>query len=154
MELTAKEKAKDLRLRKKYRWTLAMYNALSRAQNDRCGVCGRPVKTAPLNLDHEHFKIVAARILSPNNTPDRKWGATTRFKDGRQFLGLGKTKTEAIVALKEIALPASVRGLLCPGRYTGCNRLMGRIDDILWLKKVIAYLENPPARTLKLEEEK
>lgn len=57
----------------------------------------------------------------------------------------GKTQKEAKDVLLDVALPLSVRGLLCPGRYTGCNRLMGRIDKIDWLKKVIAYLENPPA---------
>lgn len=39
----------------------------------------------------------------------------------------------------------SVRGLLCGGRWAGCNRKIGRIDNIEWLKNVINYLENPPA---------
>ena len=32
------------------------------------------------------------------------------------------------------------RGLLCPGRM-GCNRRLGRVDDIAWLKAAVAYLE-------------
>jgi hypothetical protein len=55
------------------------------------------------------------------------------------------TKDKAIADVKRQATPASIRGLLCPGRYTGCNRLMGRVDKPDWLRKVIHYLENPPA---------
>lgn len=40
----------------------------------------------------------------------------------------------------------SVRGLLCGGRWAGCNRRIGRLDKIDWLKQVVAYLENPPAK--------
>jgi hypothetical protein len=43
---------------------------------------------------------------------------------------------------------ASVRGLLCGGRWAGCNRRLGRIDNIEWLKSVVAYLENPPAQQI------
>lgn len=42
----------------------------------------------------------------------------------------------------------SVRGILCGGRWSGCNRKLGRHDNLAWLKKVIAYLEDPPARKL------
>lgn len=38
-----------------------------------------------------------------------------------------------------------VRGLLCAGRWVGCNRLIGKIDSVEWLERVIAYLKNPPA---------
>jgi hypothetical protein len=40
----------------------------------------------------------------------------------------------------------TVRGLLCGGRWAGCNRKLGRIDKILWLEKVLDYLRNPPAQ--------
>lgn len=40
----------------------------------------------------------------------------------------------------------TVRGLLCGGRWAGCNRRLGKIDDIQWLEKVMAYLKNPPAQ--------
>ena len=43
---------------------------------------------------------------------------------------------------------ASVRGLLCGGQWNGCNRLIGGIDDINWLRSVVKYLENPPAQAL------
>jgi hypothetical protein len=40
----------------------------------------------------------------------------------------------------------SVRGLLCGGRYAGCNRKLGRIDNVQWVRNIVAYLENPPAQ--------
>ncbi|HZS43382.1 MAG TPA: endonuclease VII domain-containing protein [Candidatus Paceibacterota bacterium] len=42
----------------------------------------------------------------------------------------------------------AVRGLLCGGRWAGCNRKLGRIDRPDWLRAVIAYLENPPAQAV------
>lgn len=41
---------------------------------------------------------------------------------------------------------ASVRGLLCGGRYAGCNRKLGRVDNVQWLKNMAEYLSNPPAQ--------
>jgi hypothetical protein len=40
-----------------------------------------------------------------------------------------------------------VRGILCGGRWSGCNRKLGRIDDVKWLRAATNYVENPPART-------
>jgi Recombination endonuclease VII len=42
----------------------------------------------------------------------------------------------------------SVRGILCGGQWAGCNRKLGKIDDIKWLRAVLEYVENPPARKL------
>lgn len=42
----------------------------------------------------------------------------------------------------------TVRGLLCGGRWAGCNRKIGRIDKPDWLRLVLAYLDNPPAREI------
>ena len=54
----------------------------------------------------------------------------------------------------DLPLRATVRGLLCGGRWKGCNRKLGHIDDIPWLEKVVDYLKNPPARKLLAEEKK
>lgn len=43
---------------------------------------------------------------------------------------------------------ASVRGLLCGGRWAGCNRKLGRIDNPEWLKSAAHYVEVPPAQNL------
>ena len=43
----------------------------------------------------------------------------------------------------------SIRGILCGGRYPpGCNRKLGGIDNLAWLRRVIAYLEDPPAQKI------
>jgi Recombination endonuclease VII len=120
----------------------ALYDALAVAQDYKCGACGRPFSdfTISMNLDHEHVKVLFERISDGN------WYAWTDLKDGRRFDAVQRTQKGAVEAVKQRATPASIRGLLCPGRYTGCNRLLGRIDKIEWLKKVLHYLENPPMK--------
>lgn len=39
-----------------------------------------------------------------------------------------------------------VRGLLCGGRYAGCNAKLGHVDNAEWLRKAADYVENPPAQ--------
>ena len=39
----------------------------------------------------------------------------------------------------------TVRGLLCGGRYAGCNRKLGRLDNEAWLAAALRYVTNPPA---------
>ena len=141
--LTPQERAKAKRLYKAYRWTWAMYQALGIKQGWRCGICGRSAKNAPLNVDHEHFKVQAAR----NPDPDLKWQVWTVVDNIRHTV-FAKTKVAGVAAVREWALPRSVRGLLCPGRHTGCNRLLGRVDNPDWLEKARNYLLNPPAKDL------
>jgi hypothetical protein len=39
----------------------------------------------------------------------------------------------------------TVRGLLCGGKWSGCNNMLGKVDNVEWLKNAIQYLVNPPA---------
>jgi Recombination endonuclease VII len=48
--------------------------------------------------------------------------------------------------LKGVPRRSTVRGILCGGRWKGCNRRLGKIDNLPWLNQVIHYLSNPPAR--------
>lgn len=176
-----KEKARDQRLRKTYRWTLDMVNQLAEIQDHKCGVCGRPFsefKVSP-NVDHVHFHVHVSRFdvcsykpptahhagsyqifkdnlsflyylesILPSNT---KWVATV--PEIRGVIAFGKTKTEARREAKQLAMPQSVRGLLCPGRHGKaghgcCNRLLGRVDSPTWLRAAVEYLENPPAKKI------
>jgi hypothetical protein len=143
MNANDKDRARDKRYRKAYRITLDTYNKIGDAQNWRCGGCGKHADEfqVSMNVDHEHFTIK----LAPS--PEGGWIAYThiRFRDAN-LSRWGKTQKAAREALKDIALPLSVRGLLCPGRYKGCNRRMGRLDDPVILRALAAYLENPPAR--------
>lgn len=48
----------------------------------------------------------------------------------------------------------TVRGLLCGGRWAGCNRKLGRLDKAEWLEAARDYVLNPPAKeVLNLPEE-
>ena len=147
--MTPKEKARDKRLQKTYGWTLEMVNALSAAQGHRCAACGRVAKDMPLNVDHVHFKVVASRKEEITNYPRpellKYWLATTTI-NGQQFAATAKTKAEAVAIVKRTAMPYSVRGLLCAGRYAGCNRKLGRIDDPVWLRRCADYLDKWPSR--------
>ena len=139
----AKKRAdRDKRYRAKYYVGVEFYDALLVAQDGKCGACGRPATdfTVSLNIDHFHFKVQYERIADGN------WYAWTEF-DGKRFDAVQRTQKDAIALVKRRATPHSIRGLLCPGRYiTGCNRLMGRIDKPEWLRSVLHYLENPPAK--------
>jgi len=141
--MTPQERAKDKRLWKAYRWTLAMYNALGEKQGWRCAICGRAVKEAPLQVDHKHFKIWAIRGAKSGQLG---WFAEVAEYDVFEW---AKTKVGAVRLAREKALPLSVRGLLCPGQHgTGCNTKLGRVDKPEWLAKALEYVTNPPAKTL------
>ena len=156
-----REKAK--RLWKAYRWTWAMYQALGAKQDWKCGICSRSAGNSALdgqldglNLDHVHFHVRSLRLGA--SAPARcieglKWMATVDEFPEIEIYGLTKKGTEA--AAREIALPKSVRGLLCPGRHGKaghgcCNRLLGRVDNPDWLEKARNYLLNPPAKGLDI----
>jgi len=140
----AKQRAKAKRLQDNYRITTEIRTQIADVQERKCGICGRPESdfTVPLQVDHKHFKVHTH--LNPPSPTSYKWTAWTEI-EGIIYEALANTKERAIADLKDIALPKSVRGLLCPGRYFGCNRLLGRIDKIEWLEKVLTYLRNPPA---------
>lgn len=142
--MTPQEIAKNKRLLKAYGWTLAMYYVLEQVQGGVCAICGKPPKLVPLNVDHIHFKIQVKRCCSPI----KGWVAIVPELERPAWYA--KTKAQAIRWAREDALPHSVRGLLCAGRYQGCNRLLGRIDNLNWLKKTIDYLKDPPARKILL----
>lgn len=123
-----------------------MYEALFELQGGRCRICGRPPKDKNLNLDHKHLKIQAFR--TGFSEPGAKWEAWATLPDGHKLTRYGTTRAIAVNTARFAALPLSVRGLLCPGRHRGCNRLLGRVDDINWLKAAIAYLEEIPAKEI------
>jgi len=149
--MTEQEKAKDKRLRKQYGWTLEMYNALGEFQGWRCAGCGRLSKTAPLNVDHKHFHVEAERV-GPNRIPEYAFSTAKWYASVHEFPDIevwGMTRKAVEQEARKAALPRSVRGLLCAGRYAGCNRKLGRIDNPVWLRRILAYLENPPAEQIQ-----
>jgi hypothetical protein len=131
------ERRMDLYLRRKYDITLEERNQILKEQDYRCACCGRLFdgKTR-MEVDHEHFKVLAERQLF------HSWKAWV----GERAPLFAYTKKRAIELAKRDALRSSVRGILCGGRYAGCNRKLGRIDNIPWMQKCLAYLQDPPAR--------
>ena len=143
---------RDKRLQSTYGITLEQYNKILEVQGGCCAACGRPSTdfTVSLNVDHEHFRVkVYRRDAGSLFEPDCKWQAHTRVQT-KFIIRIARSKEQAIAECKKSAMPYSVRGLLCPGRHgpagTCCNRNIGRIDNPDWLRKVIVYLEDPPAR--------
>lgn len=49
---------------------------------------------------------------------------------------------------KGLAKRDQVRGVLCGGRWRGCNRRLGHIDNHKWLQSAADYIKDPPARRL------
>lgn len=135
------DKRRDAYYRKTYGVGLDFYNALGELQGWRCGACGRLPKTVNHNLDHKHFTITATK-------DEDGWIAQTSV-NGYSFAATANTKASAVKLVRAAALPYSIRGLLCAGRYEGCNRKLGRVDDCTLLQAFLDYLEHPPAETLR-----
>ena len=159
-----KERAKAKRIWAAYRWTWGMYWALGTKQGWECAICGRSATSSALNgeldglnIDHRHFRVICHRVglngILDGHEQDAKWMAEVpEFPDTRVW---GMTKKNVQEMARELALPKSVRGLLCPGRHGKagqgcCNRLLGRVDNIEWLESSANYLKNPPAKSLQI----
>lgn len=131
----------DAYLLRKYGITLAERQAIVDEQGGKCAACGRVFDgTVRMEVDHEHFKITSQRIGT------KSWRSTASFEGRILAETWSRTKISGVKAVRKGALRASVRGVLCGGRYAGCNRKLGRIDKVLWLQAVTAYLQDPPAR--------
>jgi len=115
--------AKENALMYNYGITLAEYEALYNLQERKCAICGK--------------ELAFTKI--PGRTNEK-----------------GRTEVDhEHIAKKQKDKPSkksTVRGLLCGGRFAGCNRRLGKIDNAEWLKKALAYIENPPAKQLFKKE--
>lgn len=54
MARDAKRIRRDMRLRRLYGISLRQYEAMLKRQKGVCAICGRPPKTGPLHVDHDH----------------------------------------------------------------------------------------------------
>lgn len=142
----------DAYLKRQYGITLAERDAIIREQGGKC-LCGRPLdENCRLEVDHEHFKISTRRDtleFSGYLSKNLGWWAISSLMLAPVW---AKTKVEAIKKARKASLRLSVRGVLCGGRYAGCNRKLGRIDNVPWLESVLNYLKNPPARRVLTKE--
>lgn len=55
---------------------------------------------------------------------------------------------------KKVSKKSTVRGILCGGRWAGCNAKLGHVDKLEWLTAATKYIANPPAQQLFKEREK
>ena len=132
--MTAKEQARDKRLRKKYNISLAEYNEMLEKQGGVCAVCGRPAGTISLSVDHCHkyryFRIACVKVGKDG------WEARVTVK-GCAHSWFAGTRSEAIGALREILKRLSVRGILCSSCNTGLRKYRDNPD---YLEAAAAYL--------------
>jgi hypothetical protein len=101
-----KDRSRDNYYRRQFGITLEDYNTILAKQNGCCAVCGfRPLNGQHMNLavDHEHFKVQSFRDLDGWVSTVPKFSVTI----------WAKTKAESVKLAKSLAMPKSVRGLLC-----------------------------------------
>lgn len=135
----------------KYGITLAEREAIMKFQDYKCPGCGRDLRECRPEVDHEHVTlkmIQTHQFLSaaPYARGGKAWYGTVTLSSGTVVSAGAGTKAEVIKKVKQAAKRPSVRGICCGGRYAGCNRKMGRLDNIPWLENTVKYLKNPPAR--------
>jgi recombination endonuclease VII len=107
--IDARDRAKDLRLRKQYNLTLAEYNAILEFQHQACAICKRPARTMKMSLsvDHcHHLGLVRGLLCSMCNR------ALGKFADSIVKLRAAVAYLEAPPA--ELALGRKV--ISAPGR--------------------------------------
>jgi len=104
-----------------YGLSLEEYVALWAYQMGKCAICGRDLAL------NEAFSIVYAEVATRAEVDHRHVTKKTKPQPEKRTL---------------------VRGLLCGGRYAGCNAKLGRVDNIEWLKAAVNYLETLPAQKL------
>ena len=111
--------AKEKSLRYTYGLSLEDYKALYDIQKGKCAICGR--------------KLAFMKVQDKPNIEGRS------EIDHAHILKKQKIKPSK---------KSTVRGILCGGRWSGCNIKLGKIDNIEWLTNALLYLTNPPAQQL------
>jgi hypothetical protein len=113
---------KDKSLRSNYGITLNEFLQMYEQQDHKCAICGKELSLVK-NAKPGWYKgdEIKGRI-EVDHDHDKKFN-----KIGKRF---------------------SVRGLLCGGRWAGCNRKLGRLDKIDWLQSALEYIINPPAHKI------
>ena len=128
-DLEKAERAKDKRLRKKFGITLDEFKRREIEQDFKCAICDGPLRAyGPPHVDHFHFKISLVAHYDDFLREEHGWDATAFDELGqRKFWAYGVTQKSALASLKLLAMPWSVRGLLC----FKCNKCLGTIEKML-----------------------
>lgn len=117
--------AKGTQIFSKYGITIEEYEALYIFQKGKCAICGRK--------------------LALLKTTDKLCIEGRTEIDHKHYL-----KKDA----KKINKKSTVRGLLCGGRWAGCNHKLGKVDNAEWLRAAAEYVSNPPAQQMFQESVK
>ena len=111
-----------------YGITAEEYRALYELQKGRCAICNKP--------------------LSVNDA----------LGFGRKTLDTRRAEVDHKHVPKKVKPQppkrSLIRGLLCGGRYAGCNAKLGHVDNIVWLESAVSYLKDLPAQRLLKESVK
>jgi len=110
-------------IKRTYGLTAKEYMAIFKLQKGTCPLCGRKL-TLP-----QHFGVPAVE------------GASRRTEIDHKHI---PKKAKIQPPKRDL-----VRGLLCGGRYAGCNAKLGHVDNINWLEAAAKYLKNPPAQQIR-----
>lgn len=115
--LTAKEKAKDARLRRELHTTLAQYNIIYAYQDGRCAMCKRPSTDFKngLALDHDHKTGLVRGLLC--HMCNRMLG---KFRDQDELLVAGGAYVTTPPAVKALGF----------GIYTALGRLGTKVRKL------------------------
>ena len=100
-----------------YGLTIDEYVAMWTYQGGKCGICHKPIMIS-----------IGGKVYGA--------GGLRSEIDHRHITGKAKF---------EVPKKHTVRGLMCGGRYKGCNKRLGHVDDVSWLRGAERYVANPPA---------
>ena len=103
-----------------YGLTSEEYLDIYKIQNGKCGICSGPL-ALPLA-----FGVAGSKEYEKRTEIDHKH-VPKKVKPQPEKRDL-------------------VRGLLCGGRYAGCNAKLGHVDNVEWLRAAADYLSDPPAQ--------
>jgi hypothetical protein len=118
-----KDRAKDIRLQRKYGITLADRVRRAEEQKHLCAMCGGPLEAhGPAQVDHFHFRMRTDRIYDTVLNTFTEW-ETRGYDELDRVICVRRapTRKSAEQAVKAAMLPWAVRALLC----AKCNRGAG-----------------------------
>lgn len=90
----------------------------------------------------------AARVERVYGITREDYEALWKAQGGRCYICRRESRSKRLAVDHDHAT-GEVRGLLCADSERGCNHaILGNIRDLAMAKRIVSYLENPPARRI------